>query len=68
MLRADADIDIELMMLGERIEVALAIRDQPEPEPMLAERGESRERIVVEKEILVPLPLVDDVGPRSPSR
>ena len=55
--RADADVDVETVVAGELVEVALAVRHEPDPQAVRAERLEGGQSVVVEEEVLVPLPL-----------
>ena len=43
-------------MPGERFEVALAVRDEPDAQLVRTQHLERRERVLVEEEVLVPLP------------
>ena len=49
-------------MLDELLEVALAVRDEPDPEPVTPQLVEHRKGVLVEREVLVPLPFADHLG------
>ena len=44
-------------MADELVQVALAVRDEPDPDTPRAEVAEHRQRVFVQREVLVPLPL-----------
>ena len=50
----------------ELLEVALPVRDEPDLQPVPAELVEHRQRVLVEREVLVPLPLAHHVGRARP--
>ena len=60
--RADADVHIEPVVRRELLEVALAVRDEAELEAVRPQHLEGRQRVVVEEEVLVLLPLAHDRG------
>src|SRR5262245_61816361 len=53
-------------MPREPLEVALPVRDEGDPEPAGTERLERRKRVLVEEEVLVPLPFADDLDRALP--
>jgi hypothetical protein len=61
-LRPDDGIHVESMVRRKLVEIALAVRDQPDLETAAAEYVEHGERVLVEGEVLVPLPLAHHVG------
>ena len=52
---------LRLREIGELLQVALPVGDEPEPEPVLPQRLQDGQRVVVEREIVVPLPLAHDL-------
>ena len=48
-------------MHDELVEVALAVRDEPDPDPVPPQLVEHGQRVLVEGEVLVPLPLAHHV-------
>ena len=60
-LGADADVDVELVVLGELVQVALAVGDQPDAKTVRPQRSDRGQRVVVEEEVLVALPLAHDL-------
>ena len=58
----DATADVELVVLRELLQVALPVGDEPDEEAVRPQRGDRGERIVVEGEVLVPLPLANHLG------
>ena len=59
--RSDADVDVEAVVPSEGVEVALPVGDETDPKVVAPERIERRQRVLVEEEVLVPLPLTDHV-------
>ena len=55
--RTDADVDVEAVVARELVEVTLTVRHEPDPQAVRAERLERGQSVVVEEEVLVPLPL-----------
>ena len=49
-------------MLGELVQVALTVRDEPELQAVRAKHLQHRQRVFVEGEVLVPLPLANHLG------
>ena len=59
--RADGDVDLQAVVRGELLQVALAVRDEAESQPAAAEVVEHRQGVLVQREVVVPLPLADDL-------
>ena len=55
--RSDHCVHLEPVVGDELLEVTLAVRDQPDLHPMSAKLVEDGEHVLVEREVLVPLPL-----------
>ena len=49
-------------MLDELLEIALTVRYEPDHEPVTPQLVERGERVLVEREVLVPLPFTDHLG------
>src|SRR5262245_61908936 len=49
-------------MVGELLEIALTVRDEPDPQTVPAKLVEHRQGVLVEREVLVPLPLAHHLG------
>ena len=67
-LRAHDRVDVEHVVPRELVEVTLTVRDQPDLEPVTAQLVEHGQRVLVEREVLVALPLTHHVRralPRS---
>ncbi len=60
--RADHRVDLERMVRDELGEVALAVRHEADPQAVTPELVERRQRVLVEREVLVPLPLANHLG------
>ena len=65
-LRADHRIDVERVMRDELVEVALAVRDEPDLDPVPTQLVEHGQRVLVQREVLVPLPLAHHVRRARP--
>ena len=59
--RADPGVDVEAVVAGELANVARGVRDEPDAEAGRAESGERVRHVVVELEVLVPLPAARDL-------
>ncbi len=64
--RSDHCVHLEPVVGDELLEVTLAVRDQPDLHPMSAKLVEDGEHVLVEREVLVPLPLPHHVGRALP--
>jgi len=64
--RADACVDVEAVVRGESLEIALAVGDESDAQPGGPQHREGWQRVLVEEEVLVPLPLSDDVERTRP--
>ena len=56
-LRAHHRVDLEAVVGDELVEVALTVRDEPDLDPVTSQLVEHRKRVLVEREVLVALPL-----------
>ena len=64
----DDGLHVEAVVGGELLEIALPVRDEPDPQPVAPQLVEHGEGVLVEGEVLVPLPLAHHVHcarPRS---
>ena len=59
--RADAGVDVEAVVEGELLHVSRGVRNESDAETGRAERGERPRDVVVELEVLVPLPAARDL-------
>ena len=59
--RPHAHVDVEAVVTSEFLEVALSVRYERDPEAVGPERLEGGEGVVVEEEVLVPLPFADEL-------
>ncbi len=64
--RSDHRVDLQPVMGDELLEVALPVRDQPDLHPVPAKLVEDGEHVLVEREVLVSLPLAHHVGRALP--
>ena len=53
---AERNIHVETVVRCELLEVSLAVRDEPDPEPATPNLFQRGQRVLVEREVVVPLP------------
>src|SRR5581483_10745654 len=60
--RPDGDVDLQPMVRDELVEVALPVGDETDLEPVRPQLFQRRDRVLVELEVLVPLPFAHHRG------